>query len=76
MHYSYADSIGAAFMGLMIINTSQHSWATPPATPASAIAAGSGLLDTGNMFRWGMVVAAFSCVILLTLGQLLGKVFC
>lgn len=72
----YADSIGAAFMGLMIINASQHSWATPPATPASAIAAGSGWLDTGNMFRWGMVVAAFSCVILLTLGQLLGKVFC
>lgn len=72
----YADSISAAFMGLMKINASQHSWATPPATPASAIAAGSGWLDTGNMFRWGMVVAAFSCVILLTLGQLLGKVFC
>lgn len=72
----YADTISAAFMGLMIINASQHSWATPPATPASAIAAGSGWLDTGNMFRWGVVVAVFNCVVLLTLGQLLGKVFC
>lgn len=72
----YADTISLAFMGLMIINASQHSWATPPATPASAIAAGSGWLDTGNMFKWGMVVAGFNCVVLLTIGQLLGKVFC
>lgn len=72
----YADTINTTLMGLMIINASQHSWATPPATPANAIAIGSGWLDTGEMFKWGMLVAGINCVILVVVGQLLGSVFC
>lgn len=68
----YNGVINPVVIGLLAINAVQHAWATPPATPSSAVAAGYGWLDTGNMFKWGMVVAFVNIFIIYGVGSLMG----
>lgn len=70
----YAGSINLVLIGLLTINAVQHAWATPPATPSSAVAAGYGWLDTGNMFRWGMVIAIINILLIYGVGSLMGAI--
>ncbi len=70
----YAGSINHVLIGLLTINAVQHAWATPPATPSSAVAAGYGWLDTGNMFRWGMVIAVVNIFLIYGVGSLMGMI--
>lgn len=38
--------------------------ATPPSTAPAAIAVGTGWLDTGTMFKWGMLICAIAVIVL------------
>jgi sodium-dependent dicarboxylate transporter 2/3/5 len=68
----YADSLNTMLVGLLAINAVQHAWSTPPATPSAAVASGYGWLDTGNMFKWGMVIAVVNIFLILGVGSLMG----
>ena len=70
----YEGAINPVLVGLLAINAVQHAWATPPSTPSAAVASSYGWLDTGNMFKWGMVVAIVNIFLIYGVGNLMGAI--
>ena len=70
----YEGQINVFLISIFAINAVQHSWATPPATPSSAVAASYGWLDTGNMFKWGIIVAIADIFVVWGVGTLMGSI--
>lgn len=72
----YANSLNTLAVAILVINSVQHAWATPPGTPSAAVAADYGWLGLGDMFKWGMIVAVVFIFIVFGLGTGLSLIFC
>lgn len=65
----YGESLNTLTVALLVINSVQHAWATPPGCPSAAVAADYGWLDLGRMFKWGMISAFINIFIVYFVGS-------
>lgn len=70
----YAGAINPALVGLLAIYAVQNAWSTPPSTPSAAVASSYGWLDTGSMFKWGMLISVIFIFVIYGLGNVMGSI--
>lgn len=70
----FAGRINPALVSILITTSASFAFATPPATPPAAVAAGSGWLSLGRMFYYGITATVVSAVIVCVIGISLGGI--
>lgn len=72
----FGDSINPMVIAILMTQGASFAFATPPATPPAAVAADSGWIDTGLMFKWGMIVAVAGIAITIIIGLPIANLVC
>ena len=69
----YEGQLNPMVVGALITAAGSYAYAAPSACPTAAIACGSGWIDSGDLFKYGMISAVtaiiFSCVVGIPLGM-------
>lgn len=72
----YNGQINPMILAIMITMGINFAFATPPATPPVAIAADSGWISLGNLFKFGSIAAVISIVVMYVIGLPIANIVC
>ncbi len=70
----FAGRVNPALISILITTSASYAFATPPATPPAAVAAGSGWLSLGRMFYYGITTTVICSIIVCAMGIFLGGI--